>query len=218
VVRGSINNTQPPAPPAYSEHPGSPFYLMVKEVYDASLVLTADQKAMAMHWRDVPGATTPGHWVSILQQVISQTNAKLDKAVISYALTGAAINDAAISCFKAKYTYNLLRPITYIREVMGHPTWETYLGTPAHPDYPSGHSVLAAAVAEILEQLFGNIGSFTDHTNDYLGFAPRTYQNFTEIAVEGSKSRLYAGIHFQPALAEGLVQGKKVAKNIFSKK
>lgn len=217
VVKGSIDNTMPPPPPAYSEHPGSSFRQMVQEVYDASLVLTADQKAMAMHWRDVPGATTPGHWVSILQQVLKHTNCKLDKAIIAYALTGAAINDASISCFKAKYTYNLLRPITYIREVMSHTTWETYIGTPAHPDYPSGHSVLAGAVAEILEKLFGNIGTFTDHTNDYLGLAPRSYPTFTQIAVEGSQSRLFAGIHFQPALTEGLKQGRKVANNIYKK-
>lgn len=217
VVKGSIDNTMPPAPPAYSEHPGSDFHQMVKDVYDASLVLTDDQKAAVMHWRDVPGTTSPGHWVSILQQVVKQTNCKLDKAIIAYALTGAAINDASISCFKAKYTYNLLRPITYIRDVMGHTSWNAYIGTPAHPDYPSGHSVLAGAVAEILEKVFGNIGSFTDHSNDYLGFQPRTYQTFTQIAVEGSQSRFYAGIHFQPALLNGLAQGKKVANNIYRK-
>jgi hypothetical protein len=218
VVIGSIDNTQPAAPLAYSADPASPFYQMAKQVYDVSQNLTTDQMAMAMFWRDVPGVTSPGHWVSILQQVIRQTHSRLDKAALAYALTGAAINDGAISCWKTKYNYNLLRPITYIREVMGYSAWNTYLGTPAHPEYSSGHSVLSGAVAAVLEKLYGSIGSFTDHTYDYLGFAPRTYNSFTAIAEEAAASRLYAGIHFQPALTVGLIQGRKVAANIFAKK
>lgn len=215
VVKGSLNNVEPPSPIPYSTDPTSPFYQMAKEVYDASLVLTDDQKAMAAFWRDVPGATSPGHWLSILQQVIRKENSRLDKAALAYALTGAAMNDGAISCWKTKYQYNVVRPITYIREVMGHATWNAYLNTPAHPDYSSGHSVLSGAAAIAFKELFGNIGSFTDHTYDYLGYAPRTYSSFWAIAEEAARSRLYAGIHYQYALNQGLTQGKKVGENIF---
>ena len=72
VINGSTNNTQPPAPVAYSTDPGSVFYAMVKQVYDASLILTDDQKNMATFWRDVPGVTTPGHWLSIITAGDSQ--------------------------------------------------------------------------------------------------------------------------------------------------
>ena len=41
------------------------------------------------------------------------------------------MNDAAISVFNTKYTYNLLRPISYIRNVMGHTTWNTVVTTPS---------------------------------------------------------------------------------------
>jgi hypothetical protein len=47
---------------------GSAFFEMAKQVYDASLNLSEEQKAMAMFWRDVPGVTSPGHWISIVQQ------------------------------------------------------------------------------------------------------------------------------------------------------
>jgi hypothetical protein len=218
VIPGSIQNTQPPAPTPYSKEPGSPFYQMVKQVYDASQNLTEDQKAMAMFWRDVPGVSSPGHWLSILQQVVHQTNATLDKAAIAYALTGAAINDGLISCWQTKFNYNLVRPITYIRNVMEYSTWNSYLGTPAHPEYSSAHTVLSVAAAETLQSLFGNIGSFTDHTYDYLGFAPRSYSSFVAIGEEAAQSRLYAGIHYQPSINAGKIQGKKVAANIFSLK
>jgi hypothetical protein len=214
AVTGSIINTLPDAPVSYSTQPSSPFYNMVKQVYDVSLTLTDAQKAMATFWRDVPGVTSPGHWLSIAQQAIRQTNARLDKAALAYALTGAAVNDGLITCWKAKHTYNLVRPITYIRDVMGHTTWASFLGTPPHPEYPSAHTVLSVAAGVVLDKIFDKVNSFTDHTYDYLGFAPRTYSSFTAIGEEAGQSRLYAGIHYQPSIDAGVTVGKKVANNI----
>ncbi len=217
IITGSTTNAQPAAPVAYSTDPKSAFYQMVKQVYDVSQTLTDDQKAMATFWRDVPGATSPGHWLSILQQVVRKTNAPLEKTALAYALAGSAMNDALISCFKAKYQYNLVRPVTYIREVMGHSTWASHLTTPAHPEYLSAHASLSAATARALQELFGNIVAFTDRTYDYLGFAPRTYAALIDIGTEAAQSRLYAGIHYQPSIDGGILQGNKVAANIFNK-
>ena len=66
-----------------------------------------------------------------------------------------------------------------------------------------------------MDELFENIGSFTDRTYDYLGFGARTYSSFNAIGVEAGLSRLYAGIHYQPSIDAGFVQGIKVAENIF---
>ena len=216
VIVGSIANTQPAAPIAYSIQSGSPFFEMVKQVYDASQNLTDDQKAMAMFWRDVPGVTSPGHWLSIVQQAMRNTEASLDRAVLAYALTGAAINDGLISVWQTKYGYSLVRPITYIRDIMNHGGWTSYLTTPPHPEYSSAHAVLSTAAGEVMEKLFGNVGSFTDHTYDYLGFAARTYPSYRAIGKEAGQSRLYAGIHYQQSIDAGVIQGKKVAANIFS--
>jgi hypothetical protein len=67
-----------------------------------------------------------------------------------------------------------------------------------------------------MQFLFGNIGSFTDHTYDYLGFAPRKYNSFMAIGEEAAQSRLYAGIHYQPSIEAGIMQGRKVAENILN--
>lgn len=202
----------------YSTDPSSPFYQAVKQVYDVSQTLTDDQKAMAAFWRDVPGVSSPGHWLSILRQVIRIRKSSLADAALAYALTGAAVNDALISCFRSKYQYSVVRPITYIREVMNQESWSPYLGTPAHPEFVSAHSSLSAAAADIMQELFGNSGTFTDHTYDYLGYTPRTYSSFQSIAAEAGISRLYAGIHYLASINAGLVQGKKVAANILSGK
>lgn len=58
------------------------------------------------------------------------------------------------------------------------------------------------------------IETFTDHTYDYLGYAPRTFGSFRAIGVDAGNSRVYAGIHYQPSVDIGLVQGKKVTDNI----
>lgn len=214
IISGSDDHAQPPAPLPYSADPSSPFFAMVNDLYLASKSLTADQKAWALFWRDVPGVTTPGHWVSIIRQVIQQTNSRLDKAALTYALVGICMYDANTSVMRTKYTYNLLRPVTYIRRVMGDTSWLSFIATPAHPEYSSAHSVVSSAAAEALTALYGNIGTFTDHTYDYLGFAPRSFATFRDIAVDAGNSRFYGGIHYQPSINTGLIQGKTVADNI----
>ena len=217
IIKGSANNTSPGYPGNYSTDPGSDFYKMAKEVFDSSIDMSDDHRAMANFWKDVPGVSSPGHWLSILQQVIKQNGTTLEKAALGYALVGAGCNDALISCFSGKYYYNLMRPITYIREVLGQTTWNSFLTTPAHPEYSSAHSSLSAASAAVLQNLFGNVGSITDHTYDYLNYAPRTYASYFDIAAEAGLSRFYAGIHYKRSIQIGFLQGERVAVNIFSK-
>src|SRR6476620_1035915 len=142
-IAGSGDNTQPGPPVAYSEDPSSSFYQMVKAVYDASQTLTTDQTNMALYWRDLPGLTAAGHWLSILQEVLKKTNSRLDKAALAYAVTGTCLSDASISCWQTKYHYNLVRPITYIQNVLGHTSWASVLTTPAHPEYSSAHCAIS---------------------------------------------------------------------------
>ena len=213
VIVGSNTGANVTPPPVYSEVTTSDFYKQANHVYQTSLSLTDAQKAMAFFWRDIPGVSSPGHWLSILRQTVVQTNSSLEKAALAYALTGAGVNDALIACFKDKYAYNVMRPITYITTTMDQSSWTTVLGTPAHPEYPSAHSSLSGAAGDVMQKLFGST-NITDHTYDYLGMQPRSYTSFAQIAVEAGASRVYAGIHYQNSVDQGLVQGKRVARNI----
>ena len=217
MVPGSGDNAQPGAPIPYSTDPSSDFYKMVKQVYDASQTLTAEQTAQALYWRDIPGVSTPGHYASILRQILENDNSSLSKAAVAYALAGITGYDAAISCWQTKYHYNLVRPITYIRSVLGFSGWNSLLGTPAHPEYSSAHALLSSATAAALTNVFGDNYSFTDHTYDYLGFAPRPFNSFEAFGEDAGNSRLYAGIHYQPSIDTGFVQGRKISQNISSK-
>jgi hypothetical protein len=214
IIAGSGDNAQPPAPTAYSEDPNSAFYKMVNDLYMASKSLTTDQQNWALFWRDVPGVTTPGHWMSIVQQVVRQTDSRLDKATMAFALVGICLVDANISVMKTKYTYNLVRPVTYIQKVIGDAGWLSFIATPAHPEYSSAHSVISASAAEALTAIYGNIGTFTDHTGADQGFPARTFQTFRDIATDAGNSRFYGGIHYQPSINAGLKQGRTVGDNI----
>jgi len=44
-----------------------------------------------------------------------------------------AVNDAFISCWKTKYQYNLVRPVTYVRRLID-PDWLPLLTTPPFPE------------------------------------------------------------------------------------
>ncbi|MEO5947911.1 MAG: vanadium-dependent haloperoxidase [Chitinophagaceae bacterium] len=213
LIPGSVAASQLPPPVAYSTDPSSPFYLMVKQVYDASLVLTNDQRAQATFWRDIPGGGTHAHWLSILVQVLNMqgNSSMLDKAALSYAKMGITQSDSRISCWDSKYTYSLLRPITYIRSVMNQPTWTSFLTNPNHPEYPSAHSTFSSSASAVLTAEFGDNYHYTDHTFDFLGLPARSYNSFNAAANEAGLSRFYAGIHYLPSLTAGAIKGSRIA-------
>ncbi len=208
----------PGPPPAFSTEPESQFYREANEVYQAGKSLTDEQRAIALFWADDAGRTsTPaGHYFSVLNQVLRAENAPLALAVQGYARLGVAASDAFIGCWKAKYTYNLVRPITYIQQWID-PAWNAdeltdVVETPPFPEYTSGHSVVSGAAAEVLAALFGDEYTLEDHTHDVdLGLPPRVYTSFRAMAEEAAISRLYGGIHYRSAILNGLEQGRCIA-------
>ena len=207
-------STQPGAPLPYSENPKSAFYQMVNELYTISLSLTHEDSTTAKFWGDQPGnLNVPAHATNILTQLIIKNNFNLGEAAAAYALHGIALNDASISIWKTKYHYNLLRPATYIRNVMGHTTWNTVIPTPPHPEYSAAHSGISAASAVVFEKIFGVNYSFTDHSYDAT-YGARSFNSFDDYAKEAGRSRLLAGIHYLPTIAVGLTQGKQIGNKV----
>ncbi len=204
--------TTPPPPFAYSEDPNSDFYKMVNNDYTISKSLTADQKNIALFWNDVGagvGYTPMGHCISILTQILDNTNASLATADIAYAKAGIALWDATVVCWRSKFTYNQLRPVTYIQAHIDN-TWLPLIGTPAHPEYPAAHAFITSSIMEVLSSVFGRHYSFTDHTYDFRSFPARNYSSFEDAALECGESRVYGGIHYQPSVDVGHAAGSLV--------
>jgi hypothetical protein len=206
----------PPFVHAYSEDPASDFYKMEKAMYDLSQSLTQEQKNIALYWNDVGvgvGYSPPGHSVSILTQILKEKNVDLGKAAIAFAKSGIALSDASVAGFRSKYTYNMLRPVTYIKKVID-PSWNPLIVTPPHPEYPAAHAFLTQAFMRTMAGVFGENFSFTDNTYGSKYGGPRTFPSFNAAAEECGLSRNYGGIHYTPSIAAGLHLGKEIGQNV----
>ncbi|HWO57561.1 MAG TPA: vanadium-dependent haloperoxidase [bacterium] len=202
----------PEPPPPYDENPASPFYVEMAEVFNTTTHLTEEQEVIAHFWADGAGTITPpGHWFSILNQLTTDNEWGLDIACEAYAKLGIAVGESFLSCWRAKFTHNLLRPITCIRIVFDA-GWNPPITTPPFPEYTSGHSVQSGAAAQVLTDLFGHM-PFEDRT--YEGtMANRQFNDFFDAADEAAISRLYGGIHFRSAIEDGLQQGICIGQKI----
>ena len=198
-----------PPPPAYSEAPGSPFHAEAQEVVDITAALTPEQTAIARFWADdaMLSMTPPGHWIAIAMQIFDRDDLPVADRSEVLARLGIALADAFIGCWDAKFAYNLLRPVTYIRRVID-PGWQPLLLTPPFPEYPSGHSVQSAAAALVLTDYFGEDFAFDDASRTEDGLPLRSFPSFRAAAAEAAESRIYGGIHFRSAIDQGLAQGR----------
>lgn len=169
-------------PPPYEE-----LESMTLEVINAKPAPGTNGYHMAFWWRDFPGTSTPGHYVSILKQVLQKEQPSLDVAALAYALGGIIDVDITISTWQDKYKYLLARPFNY-DDVIGQP-FVALLGAP-HPEYPAGHATLSSANAEAMTAIFGDNYAFTDST--FYGMAlpngttlqPRHFSSFHEAGEE----------------------------------
>jgi hypothetical protein len=209
VAERALALSQPP--PAYSTDPNSDFYRMAKEIYDISLNVTQDDINISQNWRDRVGTNYngPARFTKLLTGFIKKENLSLEEAALLYIKNGIAVSDAVIATFRAKFHYKLIRPVTYIHNIMGHTSWTGVYAAPQHPSYMSVSSATAGAFAEIIEANFGANYSFTDSLHHSL-YGSWTYNSIQDFVRDGIRSRTHSGINFKQACEEGVRMGKNV--------
>ena len=142
----------------------------------------------------------------------------LDRAQL-LAQLNLAMADAGIGCWEAKYAYTFWRPVTAIPlaatdnnpATEADATWLPLFATPAHPEYPSGHSCISGAAAAILADRFGDRTHFTADSDTMLGVT-RSFNSFSEALDDIKNARIVAGIHFRTATDHGQLLGQSVAQ------
>jgi hypothetical protein len=223
----------PPPPPTFSIDPKSEFIKetnAVKVALEGQAAQKKDREEIAYFWDDNPfvshhvghvmfaskKVTPGGHWMNITQLAARKTNADFAKSVQAYLYTSLCLADGFISCWHAKYTYNLIRPETVINKYIDE-EWRPFLQTPNFPEHTSGHSVISRAAATALTVLFGDNFAFRDVTNEPYGRPARNFKSFVEASQEASISRFYGGIHYMPALTLGALQGEKVGLHVLDR-
>ncbi len=177
----------PPAPPAFGS---AQFEAGLNEVKQIANNRTADQLQIAQFWDDGAGTSTPtGHWNAIACGLIQNYSLDELRSARTLALMNTATEDAGICCWKAKYEYWELRPVT------ADPTIKTAFATPNFPSYTSGHSDFSGAAAGVLSYIF-----------------PKEHSQLQGQAQQASLSRLYASIHYRFDCDQGLKVGSEVAQ------
>jgi hypothetical protein len=181
---------------------------------DTSITRTADQTDAARFWFGNALAiwNRIGAAASRARHLTLTENARL------FALLTIAEADAIISCWDAKYFFELWRPITAIRladtdgnpDTAPDPTWTLLIATPPYPEYDSGHQSASRASATVLIAYFRDSAP-VEALSDGLPGITRHWANFTAAADDAFMARIWAGIHFRFSMEDTQTRATQVA-------
>jgi hypothetical protein len=205
---------RPPGPPPLTSAEYAADFNEEKAIGElTSTVRTPEQTQIAIFW----SGNAFAFWnlaaanAAVRRQTTLSENARL------FALLNVAMADAAISCWDAKYLYELWRPITAIRlaSTDGNPDtaeqadWTPLIVTPPYSDYSSGHATVSGSAQAVLTTYFGN-QLWVNGSSETLPGMVRVWRNFSAAADEANVARIYEGIHFRTAVRDGRVAGNAI--------
>ncbi len=182
--------------------------------------ISKEEEIIAEYWDDAPGysGTPPAHIFNTASILTEKYNVDLSTTAEMFLLLGIAINDAFIITWKMKYTYNTIRPITYIHRFIAK-DYSTLIMTPPFPEFPSGHSCQSSAGIKILEYYFPYAKNIKDDTHknrvDIYG-KPRKYKTLEDMNQEVSISRFYGGIHYRNTLEKSIHIGSIIGETTYN--
>jgi hypothetical protein len=212
----SADQFRPGPPPG----PGTPVYRRdlaeVRELGRAKgSTRTPEQTAVALFW----AGSELDVQVRLVRQAMQAARLSTAEGARLLSAFHRITADAEIAVFDAKYTYLSWRPITALRvDGDGDPStprirdWNPLIPTPGHPEYPSAHTVYAAAAAAVLAHFLGPAPArplvFADATSKG---TRRSYTTWQQAVDENEDARVWAGIHFRNSDEVGSQLGRSVA-------
>ena len=181
---------------------------------------SADQTAAAIFW--VLQTAVP--WNAAARAAALQKGGSVGENARLFAVLNTASADSLFACWAEKNKWHHWRPITAIRgaavldnpALKADPNWEPLLGTPAHQEYPSGHSCFSGAAEAVLKAHFGSdeIGTSVSVTSPPVVGVTRTFTRFSQLADENEEARIWGGIHFRTADVDGRALGRMVGEEV----
>jgi hypothetical protein len=209
----------PDPPPSLTSTRYARDYNEVKLVgQDISPARTPDQTHLAHFWAE----PSPSGWSRIGNLVSARYGYGLHRTARLQALLNMAMADGFVVGWYQKRHFAFWRPVTAIRDgdtdgnryTTPDPSWLSLRPTPALPDYPSTHSLLGGAAAEILREFTGTKGfpfCMVSTTSAPSG-TQRCWDSFTRAELENAESRVLVGFHFRFAIQTGVKVGRKVGR------
>jgi PAP2 superfamily len=212
---GSASQFRAALPPALTSETWTRDLNEIREIgSSASAKRSAEQTTTARFWF----FTGPRTYNAIVRQIAANRKMDLVDCARLYALTSIAGVDAFIAVFDAKYTYNLWRPVTAIRnaDLTSNPatpreaSWQPLGVTPMHPEYPCAHCIVASAVSTVLQHVVGNEVAEITLTSPTAAGVTRKWTRLQDYSDEVSSARIYAGFHYRFSTEAGRDMGKKI--------
>jgi hypothetical protein len=178
---------------------------------------SAEQTDVARFW----DYSLPPIYFGVVKSVAVQPGRDALRNARLYAAVAQAMDDALIAVFDAKYTYNFWRPATAIRnaDIDGNDMteaeagWSPLVDVPMHPEYPSGHGILAGAVAAALQADVGN-GRMPElsTTSPTAKGATRRYASLDEFTREVGNARIWGGLHYRTGIEVADRMGRQIGE------
>jgi hypothetical protein len=178
---------------------------------------TPEQTAIAKFWE----ATAPAVYWPVARAVAAMPGRDVTANARLLAIAAMAMDDALIAVFDAKYTYNLWRPITAIRnaDTDGNdaterdPSWTPFIDTPMHPEYPCAHCIVSGSLGAVLQAEIGSGPVPSLSSASYTaGGAVRTWKTVGDFMQEVAVARIYDGVHYRHSTEVGTAMGKQIGE------
>jgi hypothetical protein len=208
-------------PPLTSQEYADAFHVV--KVLGSALNPDASQLGTFRFWALNNGTDQPpGAWLQVAQSASASRGLSLADTARLFALESMAMADTVAPTYTAKFTYHSWRPFHAIRQADtdGNPDTEQDAswtprngGAGSSPEYWSGHSSFSAAGATALAGFFCDDSVPFTLTSDSTG-ETRSYDSFSQAAVEAGLSRIYGGLHFPFSNRDGSTDGENVAREV----
>jgi hypothetical protein len=205
-----------PAPPAID----SPTVIADLQEIDrlgsaTSTERTDAQTANARFWSQ----TSVNGFTQVLRGAVVGADRPVAPRVHLVAVFNEATTDAQIAVYASKYRYLRWRPVTALTTDDGNPdtpydpSFRPLITTPAHPEYPSGHTGYAGAAAAVLRALVGPkpVHPITI-TSSATPTVFHTYATWDEPVQENVDARVWEGIHLRSTDVASVAFGRAVAE------
>ena len=138
-----------------------------------------------------------------------------------FATVAQAMDDAMVAVMDAKYSYNLWRPVTAIRngDIDGQDAterdanWAPLIDTPMHPEYPCAHCILAATVGTVIKAEGRTAAHPVLSTSSPTAQgAVRRWATPEAFMQEVALARIVAGVHYRNSTEVGLAMGRRIGE------
>src|SRR4051812_36817011 len=225
---------QPAPPPSLSSPRWVAAFNEVKSLgAAASTTRTTDQTAIALFWT----ANVVRQYNGLARNVATQMRLDVPRTSRLLAMTNEVAADAMIAMFDAKFHYLFWRPVTSINPASvttdgfgpapgfddGNPAtveqagWSPLLATPNHPEYPSAHSTVSSAIAEVLTRFLGTDALDVDLQGTPSFTVTRHFATADDLRAEVNDARVWGGVHYRFSVQAGSALGREVADYALSR-